>query len=86
MQVEVSSSARSGSPAAIAPQRLDSTRWTIASAWLVEGVPEGLADDVPEGPLRRGRVFLLTASSYGGPGDNFCARASWPDIRLLLVS
>jgi hypothetical protein len=53
---------------------------------LADDVPEGLADDVPEGPLRRGRVFLLTASSYGGPGDNFCARASWPDIRLLRVT
>src|SRR5271169_2354845 len=81
MQVAVSSSARSGSPAAIPAHRLANTRSTTASA-PVRPLPEDavLADALPAGALlagalladallaglpRRGLVFLLTASSYG---------------------
>src|SRR5208282_5625968 len=75
MQVAVSSSARSGSPAAIPAHRLDITRSTMASA-SVRPLPEGallagawlagalLAVAWPAGLPRRGLVFLLTASSY----------------------
>src|SRR6266699_2448948 len=74
MQVAVSSSARSGSPDAIAVHRLDSTRWTIASAsvppepaLLTGALPAGalLAAALLAGGPRRALFFLLTASSYG---------------------
>jgi hypothetical protein len=85
MQVAVSSSARSGSPAAIPAHRLDITRSTMAFASVrpppVDAVSADalladalLADAWPAdawlaGLPRRGLVFLLTASSYGSLPD-----------------
>src|ERR1700691_6345934 len=79
MQLAASSSARNGSPDATALHSWDSTSRTIASASpgaspSEEALPEGALPEgaLPEGalldaPLRRGRVFLLTASYYGPP-------------------
>src|SRR5580692_11038419 len=69
IQVAVSSSARSGSPAVIPAHRLDITRSTMASASprAVRPLPDDawLAAAWLAGWPRRDLVFLLTASSYG---------------------
>src|ERR1039457_4321074 len=96
MQVEVSISARSGSPDSTPAHRLDSIRWTNSLASLRSGAlavpalaraplmaalaassfPAGVtalatralfAAALLMGALRRDRVFLLTAQSYGAP-------------------
>ncbi len=98
MQVRVSSSARSGSPASIAVHSLASTRPRIASASPPPGALPAAALGVPalavaafagevllDGALRRGRVFLLTAQSYGAPATLTPALAEAPELGVQSV-